>query len=169
MLAARFGELIKAHRVDRHLKQEELARLAGVSRTTLSRLEQGKAPHVQTDVIDRILDSLGIAPLIGVAQPAQERVLARLEQQARLLARRERHMRLMLELASDPSAAAEKIARARDMVALWRQNRTCSAFYIDRWQALLALPVAGMAQAMLALGEWEDALLQNSPWSWAWN
>jgi len=169
MLATQFGELIKNHRVARHLKQEELARLAGVSRTTLSRLEQGKAPHVQTDVIDRILDSLAIVTRIGVDLPAQERVVARLEQQSRLLAQRERHMRLMLELASDPEAAAGKIARARDMVVLWRQNRTCSAFYIDQWQALLALPVAGMAQAMLALGEWEDALFQNSPWSWAWN
>ncbi len=169
MLAAHFGELIRNHRVARHLKQEDLARLAGVSRTTLSRLEQGKAPHVQTDVIDRILGSLAITPRIGLVQPGQERVVARLEQQARMLSQREHHLRLMLELAGNPATAVEKIARAREMVALWRQNRTCSAFYIDQWQSLLSLPVSDMAQAMLALGDWEDALFQNSPWAWAWN
>ena len=33
----------------------------------------------------------------------------------------------------------------------------------------LALPPRKLAQAMVSLGEWEDALFQNSPWSWAWN
>jgi hypothetical protein len=54
------------------------------------------------------------------------------------------------------------------MLALWSGNRTCSAFYIERWQALLDLPLMDLVQAMQTLGEWEDALLQNSPWSWAW-
>ncbi len=74
----------------------------------------------------------------------------------------------MLALASDPAAAEGLIARAREMLALWQRNGTCSAFYIERWQALLDLPLMEMIKAMQELGEWEEALLQNSPWSWAW-
>ena len=36
-------------------------------------------------------------------------------------------------------------------------------------QPELRLPPRKLGKAMTSLGEWEDALLQNSPWSWAWN
>jgi transcriptional regulator with XRE-family HTH domain len=166
MLALHFGKMIRDQRLNRRIRQEDLARQAGVSRTTLSQLERGKAMHVQTDVLDRLLDSLELKPAIGLA--SQERTIARLQQQGKLALQRERHLRLMLTLASDPATAEGKIARARAMLALWRGNRTCSAFYIERWQALLDLPLMNLVQAMQSLGEWEDALLQNSPWSWAW-
>lgn len=166
MLAHQFGKLIRDQRIARQIRQEDLARQAGVSRTTLSHLERGKAMHVQADVLDRLLDSLALKPAIGLA--SQERALARLDQLGKLALQRERHLRLMLALVSDPEAAEGKIARAREMLVLWRDNRTCSAFYIERWQALLDLPLMDMVRAMQTLGEWEDALLQNSPWSWAW-
>ncbi len=166
MLAPYFGKLIRDQRIARQIRQEDLARLAGVSRTTLSQLERGKALHVQTDVLDRLLDTLEIKPAIGLV--SQERALARLVQQGKLAQRRERHLLLILALVSDPDAADGKIGRAREMLALWRANRTCSAFYVERWQALLDLPLMDMVQAMQTLGEWEDALFQNSPWAWAW-
>ncbi len=166
MLAAQFGKLIRDQRLALHLRQEDLARQAGVSRTTLSHLEQGKALHVQTDVLDRLLDSLALRPSIGLV--SQQRGLARLEQQRKTDLQWERHLRLMVELLADPLAAQAKIARAREMLALWRSNQTCSDFYIERWQAMLDLPLPDMARAMQSLGEWRDALLQNSPWSWAW-
>ena len=61
------------------------------------------------------------------------------------------------------------IARAQEKVKLWRRNATCSPHYIERWSELLRLPPQTMAQEMASLGDWEDALFQNSPWSWAWN
>lgn len=170
MLAQQIGQLIKTHRQAVGLTQGDLARRSEVSRTTLSRLEQGKAPHVQADVLDRLLDALDLRPRIEPSATAsQERRLARLEQDARLRVRREQHLRLMLDLLTAPLSAPEKIQRARDMVALWRENRTCSAYFIQRWQTLLDMPAPQLAQAMGALGEWEDALFQNTPWSWAWS
>lgn len=166
MLATEYGQLIRTQRIARQIRQEDLAREAGVSRTTLSRLEQGKAVHVQTDVLDRLLAALSVNPTIDLLR--QARALARLEQQVKVSVQRERHLRLLLDLAGNPAAAAEKVARAREVVDLWRRNRTCSDFYVDRWQGLLDLPLAEMVRAMQSLGEWEDALLQNSPWSWAW-
>ena len=90
-------------------------------------------------------------------------VLSRLERQ------RVRHLRLAVELAQDGRAASALVARARKRVELWRANKSCSPFYIERWSSLLALPPRRIAREMSTLGEWENALFQNSPWSWAWS
>jgi transcriptional regulator with XRE-family HTH domain len=170
MLAARYGQLIKDRRVHKGLTQEALAAAARVSRAVLSRLEQGKPQPVQTDTIERLLNALGVEPpVIGRSVRDDARRLARLELQNRLMQQRNRHLRLAVELAGDERAASAKIARARERVALWRSKRTCSPFYIERWSRLLALPPRKLAKAMASLGEWEDALFQNSPWSWAWS
>jgi len=170
MLAEQYGKLIKDQRVRKGLKQEELAKAARVSRAILSRLERGKPHPVQTDTIERLLNALGVDPPV-IDRPIRDhaRKLARLEQQHRLVEQRNRHLRLAIELADDERAAAAKIARARERVALWRSKRTCSPFYIARWSRLLALPPRKLAKAMASLGDWEDALFQNSPWSWAWS
>ena len=60
MLAQQFGHLIKDRRARKGLTQVDLARSARVSRTVLSRLEQGNASAVQTDVLDRILAVLDV-------------------------------------------------------------------------------------------------------------
>lgn len=170
MLAQQIGQLIKSQRLAEHLTQADLARRAEVSRTTLSRLESGKAPNVQADVLDRLLASLQILPRVESGpSPSQARLQARQAHDSRLQERRERHLRLMLMLLSEPAEAPARIERARAMINLWRRNRTCSEYFIERWQALLNLPVPQLVQAMLDLGEWEDALFQNTPWSWAWN
>ena len=167
MLAEQYGRLIKEVRLRKGLKQEELANKAQVSRAVLSRLEQGKAKPVQSDTVDRLLAALEVSPQIGQSNPHLPRKMARLEQDLRRREQRERHLRLAIDLGDDASTA-EKVDKARQRVELWRRKQTCSPFYIDRWSELLALPPRKMAKAMSSLGEWEDAMFQNSPWSWAW-
>jgi hypothetical protein len=108
-------------------------------------------------------------PQVSADDGMAERRLARLEQDVRIERQRNRHLRLALELTGDLREARRRIARAKAVVELWRRNRSCSPFYIRRWSALLALPPGELARAMAGLGEWEDALFQNTPWSWAWN
>jgi len=168
MLSAQFGDLIRKERLAKGLKQAELAHAARVSRTIVSKLEQGKPRPVQTDVLDRILGALDLRPRLAADSMLEDRQRARLEQQVKLALQRNRHLRLAVELASKPESARDLITKARSVVDLWRRNKTCSALYIRRWSALLALPPAKLARAMVCLGEWEDALFQNTPWSWAW-
>lgn len=170
MIAYQSGSLIKELRGRRGLTQAELASAAQVSRTVVSRLEQGKARAVQTDVLDRIFRAVGVDPALVIRPaPGDERRIARLEQRRRLDENRCRHLRLALRLSAGDAAALALVGCARGAVELWKRNRTCSPHYIERWSQLLALPPRHLAQEMAALGEWEDALLQNSPWSWAWS
>lgn len=169
-MIADLSSLVRARRRELKLSQQQLAKAAAVSRTTLSHVERGKAPHVQMDVLERILRALDLAPRLAAgAAPDAGRLAARMAHQARLHAQRERHLRLAVALAADPRAARGKIVRARNVVDLWRRNRSCSPQYIRRWTALLALPPAQLAQRMASLADWEDAMFQNTPWSWAWN
>jgi transcriptional regulator with XRE-family HTH domain len=170
MLSQQLGSLIRLGRADRGVRQSELARSARVSRSVLSRLEQGKAVPVQTDVLDRLLAALAIKPRVSDdAAPDPVRLQARLAQRRKLEQQRSRHLRLAVELAADEDLGAAMIAKARARLELWRSRRACSLFYIERWSAIVALPPRRAAQAMASLGEWEDALFQNSPWSWAWS
>ena len=142
---------------------------AKVSRTVLSRLEQGTAIAVQTDVLDRVLAALGASPRVVDASARDDaRRLARLEHGQALERRRNRHYRLAIDLAADEKAARAMIARARERVDLWRGKGTCSPYYVDRCAHLLDLPPRPLAKAMTSLGDWEDAMFPNSPWSWAW-
>ena len=168
MLAELYGKIIKDHRVRKGLKQEELAAKAHVSRAVVSRLEQGKPQAVQSDTIERLLGALEVDAAVG--QPLREdaRKLARLEHEKRLYQQRVRHLRLAVELAANDLEAYAKINKARERVELWRRKNSCSPFYIERWSQLLALPPRKIAKEMSSFGEWEDALFQNSPWSWAW-
>ncbi len=169
MLSADFGALILEERLAKGWTQAALAHAAKVSRTVLSRLERGGPNPVQTDVLDRIFAALSVKPRLPADSVLDARRLARLEQRARVEEQRSRHLRLALRLAGDRAAARKLIARAREVVELWRLNKTCSPLYIKRWSALLALPPVELAKAMASLGEWENALFQNTPWSWAWS
>jgi transcriptional regulator with XRE-family HTH domain len=169
LLAAQCGKFIKDWRIRKGLKQEELANKAGVSRAVLSGLEQEKRKAVQCDTIDRLLAALEVAPSFDQAGRDSLRKVARLEQEIRLRQQRERHLRLAIELVGDESAAAAaKVAKAKERVELWRKNRSCSPYYIERWSQLLAQEPRKIAKEMCSLGEWQDAMFQNSPWSWAW-
>lgn len=168
MLAEQCGRLIREAREKKGLKQDELAGKAKVSRTIVSLLERGKSKAVQSDTLDRLLTALELQPQIALPGRDGSRKLARLEQELKLRRQRERHLRLAIELADDAAAAAAKIARARQRVELWRKNRSCSPYYIERWSRLLAQPPRKMAKDIASLGEWQDAMFQNSPWSWVW-
>lgn len=167
MLAQLAGEMVRGHRVAKGLSQAQLARNAGVSRTVLSRLEQGKARAVQTDILDRLFEALGVKPMVLSAAASDDRKRARMEQQHRLDQARSRHLRLALDLANDGRATVPLISKARERVDLWRQEQICSAYYIDRWARVLDLPPRGIAKEMASFGDWEDAMFQNSPWPWA--
>jgi transcriptional regulator with XRE-family HTH domain len=168
MLARKIGGPIHRARLAAGLTQQQLASNARVSRSVLSRLEQGTADVVQSDVLDRLFQALGTELPVGESgQDARRR--ARAEQLHRLEANRSRHLRLAVALASDAPAAEPLIARARERVEVWRTRRSCSPRYIEAWAQALNHPPAGVAQAMTRFGEWEDAMFQNSPWSWAWS
>ena len=170
MLSLQAGILVKKHRALKGWTQEALARNAGVSRTILSNLESGKAKPVQTDVLERLLGALGIEPrLVGGSLSMELRKQARAEQQSKLEQQRNRHLRVAIALAGNGKLARSMIAKARERVQLWRDKRSCSPYYIKRWSTLLSLPPRKLAGAMSTLGEWEDAMFQNSPWSWSWN
>lgn len=169
MLAAQFGGLIRNARQAKGMKQVELAQAAKVSRTILSKLEQDEPRPVQTDLLDRIFQALDIKPELSAVSALDERRRARLEQRIILEQQRNRHFRLAVELATNRKRAQGQIAKARSVVELWRLNHTCSPLYIKRWSELLALPPGELAERMASLGEWENALFQNTPWSWAWN
>lgn len=160
MLSEQAGRLIKAKRVAKGLKQEELARLAAVSRDVLSRLEQGRASAVQSDTIDRLFFALGLK--MHFSEQELSRQVARLEQQRVVDQRRARHLQLAVELAA--TGARGRIKSAKAQVNLWRERKLCSDFYIEKWSEVLALRPKEMASAMLRFGEWEAAMFQNSPW-----
>lgn len=169
MLSTDFGAQIRNERLAKGWTQAALARAAKVSRTVLSRLEQGKPSPVQTDVLDRLFAALEVIPELPAGPALEARRLARFQHQVKLEEQRSRHLRLALALAGDRVAARRLIGKAKSVVELWRRNRTCDPLYIKRWSALLALPPAKLAKAMAAFGEWENAMFQNTPWSWAWN
>ena len=74
------------------------------------------------------------------------------------------HLRLALDLILEKPAALAALADARNMVALWARERTCSAFYIDTWRALLEGAPGDAARALAQMDpQWESALMQNSP------
>ena len=173
MLSLHYGSLIRKQRLAAGLTQADIAASARVSRTILSQLEQGKPRPVQTDVLDRIFQALGIDPLAHDSAPPaadllEERRRARLEHQLKLERQRIRHLRLAAALAANPQKARRQMAAAKQVVALWARNKTCSPLYIRRWTELLALSPRELARRMTSLGAWEDALFQNTPWSSVW-
>jgi hypothetical protein len=99
---------------------------------------------------------------------AGEARLARERQRARRLDLRRRHAALAARLAAMPAAeAAALVRRARTVVERWEREELCSGHYISRWRARLAGSPRRAAAALLEHDEWTDALLQNSPWSFA--
>lgn len=171
MISRDVGRQILEQRRLRGLGQAELARAACVSRTVVSRLESGRGEPVQSDVIDRLAQGLGVSAgiVLGTPQPSQ-RAIERLHQDLRREQLRSRHFALAARLAAtDERRAAKLLSRARAQVDLWRSRRTCSHHYIDRWSAVLSQSPRKAAEMMTNLREWENALFQNSPWSFAWN
>lgn len=170
MLAAQLGAIVKRRRAQLGVSQAALARSAGVSRTVISKLEGESCGPVQTDILDRLMVALAVSPFVASGPaPDHARELERLQHRYRLELQRNRHLRLAAALGAGDRNARALIKRARGRVRLWEERRTCSPFYIERWREILSGGHRHVALAMTSLGEWEDALFQNTPWSFAWN
>lgn len=169
MLSSQIGKQIKAQRLRLGLGQKELAERAGVSRAVLSRLESLRGEPVQTDSVDRLSHALGASVSVSLNGAEGTRVEERLRQRLREEELRARHLRIAMDLCADPRAAKGRIARARTQVALWQERRSCSPTYVERWSEILGRSPREVALAMTSLGEWENALYQNSPWSFMWS
>lgn len=59
MMLLEIGETIKTIRKERGLTQESLAKQAGISRATLSKLEKGYIANISIVTIDHMLSLLG--------------------------------------------------------------------------------------------------------------
>lgn len=116
------------------------------------------------------VQALVMAPAFQAARSKHdsvaERRLARLEQAAIEKDRLIRHHRIALDLLTrEPAERERMIEQARDTVERWRREQLSSRDYIDRWTALLALPVHQLTRAMVSDADgWGTALRQNSPW-----
>jgi len=152
------------------LSQAALAAKSGAGRVTIARLEAGSAQDFRLGTLSRLCEALGLelAALPRGGLPAQETALARERERARRLDARRRHAALAARLlAASPAEAASMLRRARAAVDRWERDRLCSEHYISRWRRALAGPVRQIALALLAHDDWTDALLQNTPWSFA--
>lgn len=87
-LVDQLGQQVEAYRLSRDLKQADLAKRAGISRSTLIRLEAGKGGTVETlvrvlralEIDDRLADLLPdatLSPLDPMSETGQRRQRAR--------------------------------------------------------------------------------------------
>jgi hypothetical protein len=99
-----------------------------------------------------------------------ERRAARAAQQQVEMQRLLGHHRMGLALLCQ-SAARQRlmVAAARREVDRWEAQRLCSADYIERWRAWLALPARELVTMMCSDADgWGPAMRQNSPLTAAW-
>lgn len=161
---------LRAARLARGFTQAGLAAASGTGRVTLARFESGAGSDIRLGTLARACAALSLevtlAPTGGEA--LAEVRLAREQERSRRIDARRRHADLavrLLAMPSDQSAAA--LRRARTVVDRWERDRLCSAHYIDRWRTRLAGGVRRVALALIDRDDWTDALLQNTPWSFA--
>jgi transcriptional regulator with XRE-family HTH domain len=163
------GQLRRVRR-ERGLSQAALAAASGTGRVTIARLEAGAAQDFRVGTLARLCAALGLelAAVPRGAVARQEALLARERARAHRLDLRRRHAALAARLLAMPASdAAALVARARARVARWERERLCSAHYIERWRGRLKGPVRAIARRLLERDAWTDALLQNTPWSFA--
>jgi transcriptional regulator with XRE-family HTH domain len=160
------GQAIRQARISKGESQQKLARRAGLSRGTLEKIER----------FDGSLD-VGILNVAAAAREAglhfglfQEnpRILERRLEQERAARRaanvREKHLRLAAELAIGDAEAVARLDDARRMVAVWRQNKSCSPKYIEGWSAILDAQPREVARKLMSIEPgWRNAMFQNTP------
>lgn len=95
------------------------------------------------------------------------RLRARAEQRLVEEARSNRHGEFALRLlVADEEARKSLLGRARARVRAWRETEVCSLDYIERWEALLELPIERLAAEMVGdCNGWGRALRQCSPFA----
>jgi len=161
---------IKEARKRKGLTQEALAAASGVSRITVARVESGQIRGVRAGTLEKLCGALDLEFSVARrgTQTDPDRLLARERERAKRLDARRRHAALAAALlALDPAAAEATVERARGNVERWERDQLCSEHYIRRWRDRLQGPLRTVALRLLEHGEWTDALLQNSPWSFA--
>jgi hypothetical protein len=113
-----------------------------------------------------------IVPPHWLARPdvvLDERRAARAAQQQVEMNRLMAHQQLGIDLlcASLPHQR-KRIEAARREVDRWEKRQLCSADYVARWRAWLALPTPQLVQRMCSDAHgWGRAMRQNSPFSMA--
>jgi transcriptional regulator with XRE-family HTH domain len=169
MRYTRLRAQLRRARQKRSLSQAALAARSGVSRVTIARLEAGSDRDVRVGTVSRVCEALGleVAAVPAGGEAVAERLLAREQERARRLERRLAHAVLAARLLTAGPEASALIRTARAAVDRWERERLCSRHYIVRWRAMLGGPVGRVARSLLEPGEWKDALLQNTPWTFA--
>jgi len=104
------------------------------------------------------------------AQPDDQRrsarQLARANQAMVEKDRLNRHHRIALDLVTMPATQRDQLIKnARAVVDRWKNERLCSADYIQKWEEILKLDPVAMATTMVSDADgWGPSLRQNSPW-----
>ncbi len=76
------------------------------------------------------------------------------------------HAGIADDIERNPAVGAELVERARQRVTQWAEASTCSPFYIRAWRRILrSRPESGLRKLVLGRTGIEDAMLQNSPFS----
>jgi transcriptional regulator with XRE-family HTH domain len=164
------GREVRARRRSMGLTQVALASRSGVGRVTIARLETGAAQECGVGTLARLCHALGLelAALPPGALAAQETRLLRERGRLHRIDARRRHAELAVRLVAAPAReSAALVWRARANVDRWERDGLCSHHYISRWRTKLSGPVRRVAQSLLAYDAWTDALLGNTPWSFA--
>lgn len=88
-LSQTIGLFIKHHRVDKNRTQDEVAKAANISRSTLSLLEKGESVTITTLLqVLRVLDLLYVMDTFKIEQQTSPIELAKLESKKRQRARK---------------------------------------------------------------------------------
>ena len=159
----KLGLTLKALREKKGLSQVDMARTAGIGRSTLVHLENGA--DVRLSKVTAVARVLGVE-IEPVAEPSLmfQRKEARLQNAFRMQALQSAHRRIALDLMQGDPAMAKAMIEARRMVEIWERDKTCSPFYIKSWKAVLRGSAREVGKALSRLDEkWELALLQNTP------
>ena len=159
----KLGLALKRLREQKGLSQVDMAKAAGIGRSTLVHLENGA--DVRLSMVTAVARVLGVE-IEPVVEPSVmfQRKQARLQNAFRMQALQSAHRRIALDLMQGDPSMAEAIIEARRMVEIWERDKTCSPFYIKSWKAVLRGSAREVGKALSRLDEkWELALLQNTP------
>lgn len=75
MDAHELGKQVLAQRKEKKLSQEELGKMAGISRNYVSMIERGEADSISKKVIDRLAVALGVSPAELTGEAVQSLVM----------------------------------------------------------------------------------------------
>jgi len=86
------GSFVKHHRVTQNIKQDELAKNADISRSTLSLLEKGKVVNIMSLIkVLRVLDLLHILHVFEVQTQVSPLEIAKQEEKKRKRVRKDKN------------------------------------------------------------------------------